>query len=122
VLAVVAELLAEVGGQDFVFDLDADFGADEEEDDGRQEQSGWCDDNAGAEQNSEHGCVDGMADDGVRAGADELVVGGDGGVEAEMSAKGIRRCPREQRGDCKEDRAGNRAPESGRRAREMAQP
>lgn len=63
-----------------------------------------------------------MADDGVRAGADQLVVGADGGVETQVFAEGVRGGPGEECSEGKEDDTEDDAPVGWMQGPEMALP
>lgn len=89
----MVEGVAEMAGEEMVFDMDADLGADDEDNDGEDEEKRRSDEKAGTEEHSEHGCVDGMTDETVGAPGDELMVGGERGIEPPLAAKSARRGP-----------------------------
>ena len=101
--AILVEGVAEVVGEEMVFDADADLGADDEDNDGEDEEKRRRDEKAGAEEHSEHGCVDGMADETVGAPSDELMVGGKRGIETPLAAEGARRGPGKKYGEQQEE-------------------
>ena len=87
-LLEVAELVAETRGEKVVFDADANLCAGDEDQDCESEEKWGRHHEAGAEEKAEHRGVDGMAEEAVGAGADEFMVGAEGGVEAQMASEG----------------------------------
>jgi hypothetical protein len=119
---VVLELVAEAGGEEFVFDVDADLGAYYEDQDRWDEEDWGRDHEASAEKKAEHRRVDGVAEEAVGAGADECVIGAEGCVEAEMTAEGAGAGEGPKGGEGEEKNREGDAPGGWRGGPEMALP
>jgi len=122
VLLEVAELVAEARGEEVVFDADADLCASDEDQDCRNEEWRGRDEEAGAEQEAEHRCVDGMTEVTVGAGADEFVIGAKGGLESQVSSEGAGAGPGQEDGEREEEDGEGNLPGCGSSGPEMALP
>ena len=85
--AVVGVGGGEMGGEETLLGVDADLGAGEEDDDAQEEHGPPGEAEAGGEQQQEHGGVDGVAEETVGAGLDELVVGAERGLVTPLFAE-----------------------------------
>src|SRR5882762_4274 len=66
-LLILRKALAELRSQQVVLNAHADFRADEKEQKRGQQEPPGCDQKTCAEQDAQHGCIDGMADETVRS-------------------------------------------------------
>jgi hypothetical protein len=121
-LLVVAELVAETGGEEVVFDAHTDLRAGQEDKDCRNEQTRGRNHEAGAQKDAEHRSVDGVTDQTVGTGAHKFVIRAEGGIEAQVSPEGARAGPGQE--NCKREKEdGERSlPGFGRSGPKMALP
>src|SRR5579863_8403264 len=81
------EFAAETRAQEVVFGADADFGAGDVDDRTGDERRPAADEESHGKQHGEHSSVYRMANDRIGAGADQLMVGVEGGIETPLFAE-----------------------------------
>ena len=122
ILLVVLEAAAKVGIKQAVFDTDANLRTGEEGCQGDEEQPPRRDQYTGAEKDAQHGCVDRVANDAVRALSHQFVVGVDAGVDAELFPEGAFGRPGEHGREDEESELERDLPGNGRMLPEMGLP